>query len=170
MSEYHKKYYIKNKEKIIRKLESRIGKLGSKKREEHNKRTREYYQKNIVRLRKQIAERQRKYNATNPRVFSDNPIAIYQRNARKEFKKKHGISSNQIINNGRNALLAVKKAKRKCEKCGSSENLQIHHKDRKGRNYKNKGLKPNNNLNNLIVLCRSCHAILHGRIKGGDSK
>ncbi len=130
-------------------------------REKYNKQMREYYQRNKIRLRKQIAERRRKYSAANPRILSDNPAAVYQRNARKKFKEKFGISYNQIYRNGKNALIAVERANRKCEKCGSSENLQIHHKDGKGRSYINKGLEPNNELNNLMVLCRSCHIILH---------
>lgn len=46
--------------------------------------------------------------------------------------------------------------KGECEKCKIKENLQIHHKDKN---------RYNNNLNNLITLCRSCHWSNHkGRI------
>jgi len=38
-----------------------------------------------------------------------------------------------------------------CEICGSKNNLDIHHKD---------GNWQNNNLDNLICLCRSCHTKL----------
>ena len=38
--------------------------------------------------------------------------------------------------------------KDECEKCGSQKNLDIHHKD---------GNWQNNELDNLICLCRSCH-------------
>ena len=38
--------------------------------------------------------------------------------------------------------------KNKCEICGSDKNLDIHHKD---------GNWNNNNLENLMCLCRSCH-------------
>lgn len=37
---------------------------------------------------------------------------------------------------------------RKCQKCGSTKNLVVHHKD---------GNRHNNNLSNLVVLCWSCH-------------
>ena len=40
----------------------------------------------------------------------------------------------------------------RCELCGSTKNLDIHHKDK---NYNN------NNLDNLQVLCRSCHMKQH---------
>lgn len=161
MSKYSKKYYKKNRKKILQKLKMQR----SKSKKEFNKKAREYYQKNIVKLRKQIAERQRRYNAAKPRILSDNPVAIYNRESRKKFKKKYGISSNQIYRYGENALNAVKKANGRCEKCGSKKNLVIHHKDNKGRNYVEKRLKLNNNLNNLIVLCVSCHSTLHGKLR-----
>lgn len=41
--------------------------------------------------------------------------------------------------------------KNECEQCGSKENLDMHHID---------GNWGNNNLNNLICLCRSCHTKL----------
>ena len=43
-----------------------------------------------------------------------------------------------------------------CEKCGSIDDLQVHHID-ENRN--------NNKSDNLIVLCRSCHSIVHNRRK-----
>ncbi|MFW6282022.1 MAG: HNH endonuclease [bacterium] len=52
----------------------------------------------------------------------------------------------------------------KCERCGSKENLLVHHKDRN---------RENNNLENLEMLCKSCHQKEHmirdeetGRFKG----
>ncbi len=66
---------------------------------------------------------------------------------------------------------ALKRTDNKCERCGSSVNLQVHHKeklplDNPHWDYKKKCWgKPtanyhNNQLNrqeNLIVLCRKCH-------------
>jgi len=43
----------------------------------------------------------------------------------------------------------------KCEKCLSTSNLIVHHKDANRRN---------NTLDNFEVLCKSCHAIVHKRI------
>jgi predicted HNH restriction endonuclease len=71
---------------------------------------------------------------------------------------------NQVYKYGKNTLLAVERSGKKCEKCGDTKNLQIHHKDNKGSAYLKKGLEPNNNLNNLMVLCISCHRILHGEL------
>jgi hypothetical protein len=44
------------------------------------------------------------------------------------------------------------KPQRYCEKCGSTKFLVIHHKD---------GDRKNVDMNNLIELCRHCHAIEH---------
>lgn len=40
----------------------------------------------------------------------------------------------------------------KCERCGSTRNVDVHHKD---------GNFSNNTPENLVVLCRSCHAKEH---------
>ena len=40
----------------------------------------------------------------------------------------------------------------KCEKCGSTENLLVHHKDFN---------HSNNEICNLMVLCKRCHQNLH---------
>ena len=42
--------------------------------------------------------------------------------------------------------------KNKCEWCNSQKNLLVHHKDEN---------RKNNNLDNLITLCKSCHQKLH---------
>ncbi|MBO5968444.1 MAG: HNH endonuclease [Clostridia bacterium] len=43
-----------------------------------------------------------------------------------------------------------------CEKCGSNQNVDVHHKD---------GNPLNNSLDNLQRLCRSCHTKIHRRQK-----
>jgi hypothetical protein len=45
----------------------------------------------------------------------------------------------------------------KCKTCGSSEKLHVHHIDKN---------RKNNQVDNLITLCQSCHAKIHSvRIK-----
>ena len=39
-----------------------------------------------------------------------------------------------------------------CQKCGTNEKLIVHHKDN---NYKN------NNIENLMIICRGCHNTIH---------
>jgi hypothetical protein len=46
------------------------------------------------------------------------------------------------------------KQKDRCEDCGTTEKLHIHHKDKN---------PANNDLSNLAVLCSSCHKALHWR-------
>lgn len=79
------------------------------------------------------------------------------------INKKYGISANQISQYGFKLCLEVyEKYNRKCSVCGSVDYLAIHHIDGKGRNYANKGLEPNNNIDNLQLICRVCHGKVHG--------
>lgn len=48
-----------------------------------------------------------------------------------------------------------------CATCRTNKGLCIHHKDCNGRNSKT----PNNDIDNLILLCRSCHMKLHRRLE-----
>lgn len=41
---------------------------------------------------------------------------------------------------------------KRCNRCGSEERIEVHHKDRD---------RKNNDLNNLEVLCKSCHVSEH---------
>ena len=43
----------------------------------------------------------------------------------------------------------------RCQKCGSLENLQIHHKVKRSQ-------QGNDSIENLIALCAPCHASQHG--------
>jgi len=43
-----------------------------------------------------------------------------------------------------------------CQDCGSRDNLVTHHKDKSGNSD-----NPNNEMDNLITLCRSCHMKKH---------
>lgn len=56
---------------------------------------------------------------------------------------------------------ALERASQKCEICGwrlAIEVLQVHHKDRNTKN---------NSLDNLQILCPTCHAFLHFQEKTG---
>ena len=67
------------------------------------------------------------------------------------------MSSSQIWKYGFELALQVyEKSGRSCHECGSKETLSIHHIDGSG-NYPS----PNNNLENLLLLCQSCHGRLH---------
>ena len=57
----------------------------------------------------------------------------------------------------------LERDKHKCRFCGSEKNLDIHHID--GDSYDKKGLRANNDPDNLITLCHKCHAKLHAQQK-----
>lgn len=45
----------------------------------------------------------------------------------------------------------------KCQQCQRTDKLVVHHKDNNGRGCP----KPNNELKNLVTLCRKCHLEAH---------
>lgn len=51
---------------------------------------------------------------------------------------------------------ALERADNKCQLCSSKINLNVHHNT-----YKNRG---NENLTDLVVLCRECHAKFHNKL------
>ena len=51
-----------------------------------------------------------------------------------------------------------------CYHCKTGKRLCVHHIDCNGRNSK----KPNNEIDNLMVLCTSCHMKLHRKLQAID--
>lgn len=90
----------------------------------------------------------------------------YSRELRKRLRKERGYDGEDIRRNGE---MAKQLQGKKCELCESINNLCIHHKDNNGRNALNKKLRPNNNPDNLIVLCQSCHGKLHYSLRKIDN-
>ena len=87
------------------------------------------------------------YNVFKKRIYCN-------RECMKRDYLKTGIND-QTYRNAHQTAHSINKLilkKDKCEMCGSIKNLDIHHKDH---NWKN------NNLDNLICLCRSCHMKEH---------
>ncbi len=66
-----------------------------------------------------------------------------------KYKGKGNPHYKNGIRTGKRMILEVNKT---CQTCGSKNRLEIHHKD-KNRN--------NNDVNNLQLLCRSCHSKQH---------
>ena len=56
---------------------------------------------------------------------------------------------------GGNGMLALDRARGKCELCGSEENVVIHH---------NNGYS--NEINDLLCLCSKCHSMVHSKYGG----
>lgn len=87
------------------------------------------------------------------------------------YKEKYGIGERTIRTYGLKLALEIyDNADRKCKECGSEYDLTIHHIDGNGRHNQEKGLPMNNDINNLIVLCRKCHGSIHGKEKGKQTK
>ena len=62
---------------------------------------------------------------------------------------------------GGNRLKALGQAKNRCEKCENEKTLNVHHKDRQGSTLPT--AEQNNDLENLEVLCSSCHRLEHSK-------
>ena len=56
------------------------------------------------------------------------------------------------------AIAALKRDHYKCVQCGSEEYVVVHHLDE---SRKKRPEKMNNNLKNLMTLCKPCHADIH---------
>lgn len=96
---------------------------------------------------------------------------IWYPKRQKELKDKYGLGAGTIGRYGFELALKIyDKYERKCIMCGEKNDLTLHHLDGKGRNYENKGLKPNNEEKNLILVCRKCHGSIHGKEGRGIKK
>jgi 5-methylcytosine-specific restriction endonuclease McrA len=92
-------------------------------------------------------------------------ILVDGRTFREEKADKERFSGNRVKTLERDGY--------KCTECGSTTNLQVHHKDESGRN-KPKELR-NDRLDNLVTLCGKCHIKRHNPVlkrwqKVGDAK
>jgi 5-methylcytosine-specific restriction protein A len=85
----------------------------------------------------------------------------------KEWKKIYAQQRADYFRNCKNELRfggnrqnALERDKYTCQKCGKTHHeavLDVHHKDKTGRNKK----EHNHSLENLITLCHSCHTKEH---------
>jgi len=79
-----------------------------------------------------------------------------------DYKEKHGISIAKIFSEqnrfGGNRLKAVERDNYTCQICNSKKLICVHHIDKTGRSVDD---NHNNDLKNLITLCRKCHMNVH---------
>ena len=68
----------------------------------------------------------------------------------KQGKNNQGYSP--AHHTARKIIYTIYNKEYKCEKCGSTKNVDVHHID---------GDYTNNNSDNLMLLCRSCHNKIH---------
>lgn len=120
-------------------------------------------QQNISHQKPEYKEKHKVYLKKNPQYCG----YAYVKKNRIRWSKLYNVSISAIAHHGlRIARQVFDKYNRKCNKCGSTERLSIHHIDGKGRHYQEFGFKPNNNLDNLELLCLKCHGMIHGKIGG----
>ncbi len=89
----------------------------------------------------------------------------YLKARRERIKKQYGFGGGSLGRYGLKILIPIyKKYNNCCAVCFKKQDLTIHHLNGKGRHYWEKtGQKPDNSLDNLMVLCRSCHGRHEGR-------
>lgn len=71
------------------------------------------------------------------------------------YKKKNALSMSSA-----RKLAIIEKGER-CERCGATDNIVVHHIDGKGHQCE----VGNHDITNLIILCRKCHAKLHKELE-----
>ena len=90
-----------------------------------------------------------------------------QKKCQREKCNKYGIGLGTLGRYGLKIGLAIyDKFERKCLECNSENDLTIHHLDGNGRNNAERKLPVNNELDNLILICRRCHGSIHGKEHG----
>lgn len=111
----------------------------------------EYYKKN----RTKILKNKIKYSKTH-KEFISKRLKDWQKSERgQEWRQQY----NDITLFGGNRIKALERDNYTCQECKKTKNeteLHVHHIDWSG-----KSEDADNNLNNLITLCISCHARLH---------
>jgi len=135
-------------------------------------RCRFYYRKNQGKLREQKLQnyyekkeqdydRLREINLRASRKYKQKNRELIKEKGR-EYQQRTGQSLryHDIKNFGGNRQKIFSLYAHRCAMCKSDTSLVIHHVDGSGNSE-----KTNNNLDNLILLCRSCHAKIHYRGK-----
>lgn len=82
-----------------------------------------------------------------------------------------GLSRGSVVRYGFELVTKIyEKFDKKCNRCGSQEYLSIHHIDNQGIANEKKGLKPNNQEENLELVCASCHGKITATQQWGDGE
>lgn len=86
-------------------------------------------------------------------------MRTYQQSNKYKVKRQIKIDRERF---GGNRLKVLERDGFKCVMCGSTDRLQVHHKDGNGRNKPKE--QQNHDLDNLITLCAVCHIKEHNPI------
>lgn len=153
-----REYRLKNRDKI--------NETKRKRRQRPEVKERERAKRQSPEGRKYDRERARRYRKENPEKYRAYHQQWYQAN--RERLLIHGREYHSILENkerdrrtrllrkyGESSLGILEKDNYTCQKCGSKKDIHIHHIDWN---------ENNNDFENLIVLCNSCHRKLHSFI------
>jgi hypothetical protein len=101
----------------------------------------------------------REYYANNRLIQIVRKTKNYFQQKEKDYESLRNINRKAVEKKrfGERREIILKRGGNICANCGSSKNLVIHHKDHNGRNNDS----PNNESNNLVVVCSPCHARHH---------
>ena len=113
---------------------------------------RDWYLKNKKRLLKRSRERYQE----NKERYSVATKLWQMRNAEKV--KVYKQKNKDAIRFGGNRKIVLKRDSNSCQVCGKTDKLVIHHLDE---TENRKKMNANNNIDNLITLCRGCHIKVH---------
>lgn len=99
-------------------------------------------------------EQSRRWRQENPERAKENDRRKRERNKERyqEIDKRY----HDLTRFGGNREKAMERDGYKCVICGATEDLGVHHKDFSGQTD-----KPNNELDNLMTVCKSCHTNIH---------
>lgn len=148
---YARQYYAKNRERLTKLRQIR------RQRPDVQEKERDMYK--TPEGRKYTRERQRKWRKENPEKAKAIKDRFYEKNpnyrteySRRPEMKEYNRNYNLRKKYGENAFVVLERDNYTCQKCGSKDDIHIHHIDWN---------KENNELGNLILLCNSCHLTLH---------
>ncbi len=90
-------------------------------------------------------------------IYNDS-MNKYEKN-RKDKAERAGLAVSHVHKYGFDLCVKVyDKCNRQCTRCGETNRLHIHHIDGSG-----KTCNPNNSLDNLEIICSSCHGSMHAK-------
>lgn len=97
----------------------------------------------------------KQYGRKNRKHLADYKHAWYMQDREKHLIERRAYREEKHFEGKRGVALARDGCQ--CQKCGSADNLVVHHEDRNGRG----SAVINNCLDNLMTLCRACHILVH---------
>ena len=110
-------------------------------------------------------ERQHQYKHAYWRIKKNDPVFMA------DLRKRQSGYADKWLNKrdfGGNWYKVYDRDGGKCQVCGSTEKLCVHHKDKTGWNKPRS--EKNNDMSNLILLCSSCHTKIHRNGEFPNSK